>query len=81
MNEWIQFLAVERRLEELRQLGERERLARQVPRDVARHYRYDYRALRWLGGRLVSWGGRLEQRFAAVAATPEPALGESRCTA
>lgn len=62
MLRWTEFLALQERYEDLRREAERDQLVRQILAEPERRDRFYDRALARLGGRLVTWGCRLQER-------------------
>lgn len=75
---WNDVLVQEERRKDLLREAEEYRLARLVLAGRERRPRLYYRALTWLGRRLVAWGYRLQARY-GVAATVPGALRIANC--
>jgi steroid 5-alpha reductase family enzyme len=58
------------RYKDLLREAERYRLVQQALAGRERHPPFYYRALTWLGGRLVAWGWHLQERYGATTAAP-----------
>ena len=56
------------RYKDLLREAERYRLAQQALAGREKRDRFHRRALTWLGGRLVAWGWRLQERYGAATA-------------
>ena len=67
---YLDFLVRQEQYKDLLREAERYRLVRQVLAGRERRYLFYYRALTWLGFRLVAWGWRLQERYGAATATP-----------
>ena len=71
---WNLVIAQQERHKDLLREAERYRLVRQVLAERGRGDRAWYRALAWLGRRLVAWGQRLQERYGAAAAAVHPSV-------
>jgi len=67
---WSDVLVQQERRKDLLREAEEYRLARLVLAGRERRPRLYYRALTWLGRRLIAWGYRLLERYGAVATAP-----------
>jgi hypothetical protein len=81
MSDWNLVIAGRERHKELLREAERYRLVCQVLAERGTRDRGGwYRALAWLGRRLVAWGQRLQERYGAAAAAVHPAACQCQPT-
>ena len=66
----LEFLVRREHYQDLLRETEEARLVRQARAGQERRNHLYCRALTWLGGRLVVWGWRLQERYGAMTAAP-----------
>ena len=66
----LEFLVHQEHYKDLLREAERARLVRQMQAGQERRNHLYCRALTWLGGQLVGWGWRLQERYGTVAGFP-----------
>jgi len=66
----LDFLVCQERYKDLLREAERARLVRQARAGQERRNHFYYRALTWLGRRLVGWGWHLQERYGTAAGAP-----------
>jgi hypothetical protein len=69
---WSHIMAQQARYKDLLREAERYRLICQVLAGRGKCDRFWYRALTWLGQRLVAWGCRLQERYGVAATVVHP---------
>ncbi len=79
MFSWTDVQAQQERYKDIRREAERYRLVQQVLAGRERGNHFHYRALTWLGRRLIAWGRRLQERYGARAATPTLWVADHAC--
>jgi hypothetical protein len=77
MQRWGDALAQQERYKDFLREAEQYRLVRPALAGSDRHAGFHRRVLTWLGGRLVAWGWRLQERYGVGAAVP--ALRVANC--
>ena len=70
MLDWTDVLANQERFKDMEREAQRYRFVQQALAGRERHSRLYHRTLTWLGQRLIVWGGYLQERYGAAAATP-----------